>query len=395
MKISIINNLIINFMVIFCTIIISFFPTYGTFATNILIPLCFVYFIFFRLNSSLKFFNKSKALKLYLFFIFIAASSYFTSPYPSEVIITNKRMLIVLIFSLVLYSYTIFSEKNIMTVYKSFFMCFIILIIYMFFNFDYLDNSLILDFSGDFDRNSVGYFVFIGLFSWYMFSDNLINSTKSVFIISLILMFISIYLCVISASRGALITLLLFVMMNYWYFIYGGKNLAAFLLSTIIIVFSVILFLDSDFFTSSYSYNRFLSMSEFDSPREFHFFKAIEIGLDNPIFGVGSGGYSMVPKIIEYGSFSHSSYSESFANYGFMGLTLIIYFFYNVFNQCRLLYKKSSKRYKRNLERIMIFLICFFIYNFFYVCYLTSEFLGILFVVIAHIETIKYKITNA
>ena len=394
MKISIIDNLIINFMVIFCTIIISFLPTYGTFATNFLIPLCFVYFIFFRLNSFLAFFNKSKFLKLYLIFIFIAISTYFTSPYPNEVLITNKRMLIVLIFSLVLYSYSIFSEKNIMTVYKSFFICFIILIIYMSLNFIDFDNSLILNFSGDFDRNSVGYYVFIGLFSWYMISDNLFRSKKFVFIISLILLFISIYLCVISASRGALITLLLFVIMNYWYFFYGVRNPIGFAIATTIIILSTNLFLDSNFFTSSYSYDRFLSISEFDSPREFHFFKAIEIGLDNPIFGVGSGGYSRVPKIIEYGSFSHSSYSESFANYGFIGLTIFIYFIYSTFNQCRLLLKKSSKRYKRNLERIIIFLICFFIYNFFYVCYLTSEFLGILFVVIAHIETIKYKILN-
>jgi O-antigen ligase len=168
--------------------------------------------------------------------------------------------------------------------------------------------------------------------------------------------------------------------------------------------FVFILLAFAGLFIASYTYSnyiegsavmeRFSQLEERESPRSFHMRKAIEIGLTSPIIGVGAGNYAQIPKMIETGSFSHNTYTEIFANYGFIGLILYLYFFILILKQTFKLLKYSETKTKVVLYLILLYILLFLIYNMFYVTYLTAEFTSMLFVILAHLLIIKIRLSS-
>jgi O-antigen ligase len=119
-----------------------------------------------------------------------------------------------------------------------------------------------------------------------------------------------------------------------------------------------------------------------EDARMIHLQRAIRIGLDNPVTGVGPGNYKLYTtnKL----SFSHSSYLELFANTGFPGLILYVFMlFYFI--------KKQWMRYKRTLDDVflnfLIFGLFYAIDNIFYVMHLDPWLISFFFLVDSHSQT--------
>jgi O-antigen ligase len=109
--------------------------------------------------------------------------------------------------------------------------------------------------------------------------------------------------------------------------------------------------------------------------------EAIEVGFENPIFGVGPGNFGQysTEKV-----FSHCSFTELFANNGVIGLILFLVLFQKLFKSIKILY------FRKNGDKVPVYLfvgvVVYFIYNLFYVFYLNLNLFGFLFVMIGHIH---------
>jgi hypothetical protein len=235
-------------------------------------------------------------------------------------------------------------------------------------------------------ENTYGYYIFAGLFSGFFLIN---NSIKSLFIL-LILIVASFHLIMLNASRGSLIIFTILISFNIMIFLSLSKNKNLFIKTFLFLIVTAILIAGAIYvyiyiIEDSYINARFLSLEDRVSTREYHFYKAIEIGLQYPFLGVGGGNYAVIPKDIELGSFSHCSYVEAFANYGVMGLILLLTCYYDFFRSIFRM-KNVQRKDKINKYLSLSFFIVFLVYNFFYVTYLNIVFMGIYVNVLAHVK---------
>ena len=159
-----------------------------------------------------------------------------------------------------------------------------------------------------------------------------------------------------------------------------------FLILTSFFLIYTISYLNDNYLQNSYLLKRFDQMEEVENPREFLASNAIEVGLRNPIIGVGAGNYALIPKRIEQGSFSHNTFTEIFANFGSIGLFLFGGFFLTVLFKLRRLLRFKNENTKIVLYQILLFLILFLVYSTLYVVYLSNVFMHLLFVIYAHLS---------
>ena len=385
-NIKITDKILIPFTIIFSTAINSV-SDLGSIATNFFIPLCVFVYLIININRSLTLYKNSRLIKPFFYLLVIALLSYFTTPFHEVVLEANKKLFIVFIFSFTIYVYCVNSSKKIIYAYLSFLISYVIIILYSIFNFQILSLNSVLIESNNIDRNSIGYYIIIGLFSWNMICRSLFKSRLIVLILTILLYLISFFFCIQSASRGGVIILTTFSLLNI-YFVFLKSRFSFKTIVTLSIVYLFMLnVLDTAFIQTSELKWRFNDLDDRKSPRQYHAFKALEIGLENPITGIGTNGYSKVPKLIERGSFTHNTYLELFVSYGIIGLLIYLISFNNIFISLRKFKKNKNSDNNVVINKLIPFLISFLLYNIFYVTYLTIEFMGILFLVLAHINT--------
>ena len=382
------NSLFFIFYVVFNTILILILDL-GKISTNIIIPLVFLFFVLINLFK-INYLINHKEVRLYLLFIIYCFFSLLYTDFLDHAFSTNKRILIVSIFSFTLFSFSLSSFSNIYKIYLGYALALIIMIYFA------VTNGL--QYNGDerfeldkINANTYGYYIFTGLHACFILFNVQKKYKTVLFFILTALLLLSFIIILATASRGALVIAVLLVISNiYIYFQDFLKKLSNKFIIFVISFFSIFLLVNTVYnlyFKDSLVLERFDNLNNIESPRQFHYRKAIEFGLDNPFLGLGSGGYSQMPKAIEQGSFSHNTYTEIFANHGFVGLTIYFLFFYYIFK--RLMRVLKITKDKTIIKQISIFLVLFLCYNFFYVTYLTAEFTGILFVTLSHIIIIE------
>lgn len=369
----------------------------GKLGTNVLIPLTF----FSILNKPLKikFIFKLSLVKWYSLIIVISSFSIFYAISPDAAISAQLKKAIVFLFSLTILSFAIESFRNIKLLYLANIFVFLFLIMYV------LSTGLELNTSGRADvsilnANSYGYYIFNGLTSiFFLYSSLKFKSKFRVLFFILIIIFciLSSWLVLLSASRGAsIITSILIIGNFYLLFIVSRK-------SRTIKFFTILFFLIGLIFTVNYVENnhykdshlnkRFGELESRESPRQFHLRKAIEIGFDNPIIGVGSGNYAIIPKEIEQGSFTHNSFAEIFANFGFLGLIIFFFFLIQIPKKVIKLLKFANDKHKLILYQILFYCFVFVMYSFFYVSFMSTVFMHFFFLVYAHLIFIEKEIS--
>ncbi|MHB1105218.1 MAG: O-antigen ligase family protein [Lutibacter sp.] len=396
-SLSKISNLFILFYIVFNTIIILIYEL-GRYSTSLVIPLGFVFY--FVINTrKVTYILKLKQFRIYLLFVFLAMISFFYAIYPNAAFETNKRLLIVFVFSITIFSFSLDSFKKLNIIYYGYLFSLIIMIIYVVRTGVNLEIGDRLGDDTVINANTYAYYIFNGLYSLFILYSQ--KERNNLFWIPLLCIVIgySFYITLASASRGGFIIMILLLIGNIYLSFYKiRKGLLKKLILSVIIGFGLFYagkFVFSNYLKDSLVIERFNQLEEEEeSSRQYHLRKAYEIGLGSPIIGVGSGNYALMPKEREPGSFSHSSYAEAFANYGLLGFAIYLYFFYLIFRKAKFLLKVVDDETKILIYRIILYIFLFMIYNVFYVTYLTAEFTGMIFIILSHLILISRNFNN-
>ena len=243
------------------------------------------------------------------------------------------------------------------------------------------------------DPNTLGYFVFFGVnFAFIIF--NFVKKTLLNKIILGLLVILSFFLVLYSASRGAFVIFIVLTLLALGVLALGKKLDQKGYLFIYLIFIAIIGTLSVGIIQNliqDSALEQRLQQDDEESTRSSHIKEAFNVGLNNPILGVGGGNYAYVPRSFEQGSFSHCSYTEAFANYGIFGLALLIFLYFKYFQLLRKCFKNKAIQEKEVLYYLGIFLVCFVVYNWFYVTYLTIEFMGAYIAAYVHLVHLNRK----
>jgi len=290
----------------------------------------------------------------------------------------QRRLLLVLIYIYIIFYYGNKSFKNIQNIFILHNLTIYLVFGYIF-SFD-----VMLDINSNFrltfddytdyglNANTYGYFAFTAIAS----SFNLYNlkSTTFRFLNYIITSVLGIYIVILSASRGGALVLALLLMSTIillsFYKSGGNKTTKTFtiFISSILILFLIIQLLI--FSQESFLYARIIDQDIRYDARILHFLNGIKIGFSNFFLGVGGGNYSLIPNTFDPDGFSHNSFIEAFANYGVFGLIIYSAFIKELFT------KPHSLKNTYFWKSYLAVLLCFIAYNFLYVTYLSNLFMG-------------------
>ncbi len=362
-------------------------PIYGLVQIQPAIVISMVFFVLVVSTRNKQFLKHSSIKILIGFFVWSVFSSLFAENLDAAVK-TEGKLLVVIMFTSILSYIATKSVQHVFLVYKGYIAVLIFLFALSFATddispFSGTENNSIRNKSSDewlMDPNTFGYYIFFALsFAFMLYTVYKPTLTSKVKLILLILF--SFTLIVYTASRGGYIVFLVVVVLNAiaYFFQSSLKNFRVLLLYFILVVVAgqVLSSSYSALIKDSYLEQRFEEDKENEeSPRKLHILEATKVGITHPFLGVGGGNYAHVPRNFEQGSFSHCSFTEAFANYGLLGLIFLLILYVDFGKRIILLYNDKFLKDKRPVIIIAIFFISYIIYNFFYVTYLTPEFMG-------------------
>lgn len=180
---------------------------------------------------------------------------------------------------------------------------------------------------------------------------------------------LSFYITILTASRQFLIILLPLIAVLLWRRYLKRSALITKIASIIIFCFAFLYCADyvEDVYNNSLLKERNEKIE--DDTRIFLIDKAIEVGFENPIVGVGPNNFLKFGN----GQFSHNSFTELFANSGIIAVLIYIFILLYFLKNQILLYKK----YKQSrFVLFLIFGIFYIIANNFYVYYTNIWLMG-------------------
>lgn len=312
----------------------------------------------------LTFINGSKAALSkpfrFLIYLYIWECISFLGAEDQQVALDELKRLVACFFMVYSFFFLAKKEKLIPWLYVIYFLYYASMLYYANTNiltddFDYTEDRLkdkVLN------SNLLAYMTFFMTFVIYTFplvvnNELLQKGFRVLFIFSPILSFV---VAILTGSRQVVIIQLPFIAILLYLRYMQGTRLYIKVITVVLLLITSLFFLGKA--TQIYEQSQLSARMELEldeDPRTVHFYRAVRIGLSHPIMGVGPGNY----KLYTYNkrSFSHSSYSELFANNGFPGLILYILLFY-------FFCKRQWRCYRRTHDKQFLY---FFIFGLFYV----------------------------
>lgn len=235
-------------------------------------------------------------------------------------------------------------------------------------------------------NNFAYYLPFLTFGIHYSFS----NRDKNLLIeglVYLLLLGLSLYIALITASRQILVIQIPFISMLVL-IRFGGKGLRSvlpFLVFILILIVVLLPWFGNIFSNSLLAHRSETALAE--DHRTWLLRRAIEIGADNILFGVGYGNFAKYAS----GSFSHCSYTELFACTGLLGFLL-----YSIMVISFVV--EQIRRYKRTHKQLFMsfaaFGIIYIASNFFYVYYDIIWLIGFFFIMVGHSQIYYQTVIN-
>lgn len=227
------------------------------------------------------------------------------------------------------------------------------------------------------NANIFGYFLIFMTFILYSAENttDILLIKRISRILFILLIPLSFYIAILTASRQILILEIPFISLLLAKRYISRFNLKSLLIILAICVGAAFLYLEygEGLYEDSYLKTR-SEVNVGDDPRMQLLNGAINVGLENPIFGVGPGNFRYhVPENV----FSHNSFAELFANNGIFAALLF------AFLLCNFAYKKLKawRIDKSNMNYSLLLVSIFYIIdNFFYVMYLSTWLMGFFFI---------------
>lgn len=236
------------------------------------------------------------------------------------------------------------------------------------------------------NSNEFGYFGFFSIVSAFFLWRSVQHILLRIFLFFLFLlcMSLSVLSCFYAASRAGMalsLSTAAILMFVYYFYPLSKKSLYGIIL-LIIIVMTLVPVL-TFYYQGSILESRFQIESLKNDSRIGLIFQALEVGYQNPVFGVGPGNFVKYSGVYE--TFSHCSYTELLANNGIVALGLFISILYFFYKKNRQLYLKGHDSRKIAMFFYGIFLL-YCIYNLFYGFYLNLFMMGFFYVLLVHLE---------
>lgn len=213
------------------------------------------------------------------------------------------------------------------------------------------------------------FFVTISVYYLGLLKNKIIISKiwKIVFILLIPLCF---YLSILTASRQIFVIQIPLFIILLWYRYF--KNVSVINKITTIVLLVIVLYISTDYVANIYD-NSFLKTrnEEIKDDSRINIIEdAINVGLENPFFGVGPDNFKIHTS---YNTFAHNSFAELFANSGIVGpvifLSMILCLILKQYKNFKLFKNKQAFLY-------MTFGIFYILANCFYVYYLNLWLIG-------------------
>ncbi|PJE48058.1 MAG: hypothetical protein CUR34_00830 [Sediminibacterium sp.] len=244
------------------------------------------------------------------------------------------------------------------------------------------------------NANLLGYFgyfsVVSGFFLWQLpFSSSFSLNKNKVFagFVFLLCIFLVVISGFFSASRGGilmpLLTCALFLSIKI---LYPLKFKSIVFLSALIFLVIVVFFSFESLYQESFLFRRLNSTNIEDESRFGLLVEAFNVGLLNPIFGVGPANFFLYTPTRHY---SHSTYFEIFANNGLVGLIIFVTILFNFAVSCYNLFCINDINIKRISLFFFVFILSYSLYNFLYVFHVSLYLIGFFFLVQSHLDYFK------
>lgn len=235
------------------------------------------------------------------------------------------------------------------------------------------------------NANMFGYFGFFAIISAFFLwqSDKHILSIRILlFSLFFVTVSLSILSCFYAASRaGIVITSItsICLLILYYFYPFSKKSFSGILLFILISITLVPILLHN--YEGSIMQERMQMNSLDDEPRIYLAMKAIDIGFNNPLFGVGPGNFILYSGF----GFSHSTYTELLANNGIVALFIFISIFYYFLKKNRQYYL-MGKSYRKRALYFYLFIFLYSVYNLFYGFHIQLFMMGFFYLVLIHLE---------
>lgn len=353
-------NKYIPYLSILCLYIAAFGQfLYNSIAINIFLPIAFSFAVL-----RLKTIPFVGALKKYLFMWFFFIISFSFAIDGNEAFREIKMMLGVVLVASILY--IIGNNKKIIPYFYGTYIIFYLGMIYfvqksgILLSLDYQNERMDLE---ELNANCFGYYTFYLTSAIFILGDIVKNKRLAYFfkVLFLLMIPLTIEVALLTASRQ--IVVIQIPLISACIYIRYFLNSKKYWIYCIPLLILLIIVGDSvmSIFEDSLLSQRFQIKSEDDS-RTPLIYKAIEVGFEHPLVGVGPGCF----KLFTNGDFAHNTYLEIFANYGIFAAVYYIWFLGDFIIT-------QWKRYKNTRENIFltIFIIgvIFMLDNMFYVFY--------------------------
>lgn len=345
-----------------------------------IIPLLFIY----SLYKSFFLFGKFLFFRLFIFLFCWMLLSGIVATDADLFWAAIKDMTGVVMFSFILIC---FSWKNSRYIYYFYFL-YIVKFIYIFY-YAYQNGLFAIDLTSErFNRdqlnsNVFGYFGFFALIGSFLLATYTKKAQKLFYTILFFIVFVLVVTAgILAASRATLIiSITAFILLLLIKYLYPISLRSVFPLILIVVsIFVISKYLDSTFQSS-------LVKARFDTKEDSRFdllSRAIDVGKEHLVLGVGSGNFVLYNSAR---AFSHDSFAELWATNGVAALVLFILMLAEIFRNIRSYGKLSGD--KKNSYYFIVIWLTYFVYNFFYVFYVSFFMLAFIFLIRIHIEHLK------
>lgn len=249
------------------------------------------------------------------------------------------------------------------------------------------------------NANLLGYFGYFSVISsFFLWQAPLENSLSKlykstfyfiVFLSCIILVVVSGFF---SASRGGILMPLFTCFLMLIIKILYPIKIKSFIILCFFIFFLIFLFVSlENQYEESFLYRRLNSTNLEDESRFGLLVEAFNVGILNPIFGVGPANFYLYSPTKHY---SHSTYFEIFANNGLIGLLLFLSILVNFIKSSSSLYFQKDVSAKRLSLYFYVFILTYSLYNFLYVFHVSLYLMGFFFLVQSHLDYLRLNLTK-
>lgn len=357
------------FIILFvCLAIIPLIPEYTWISTMLILPSLTIQLVFSNKNIKI---YLDKFIKIYLIIFVFAIISIINSHILSVYFAEIKQLLgVITIFIIAIY----LLRRNINNIWLLYLILFSKFVIMLFYTYK---SGIMIDIEIETSRlqsgaiiginaNAYGYFSFIALYILGVVMN--ISKKRILTVIFLIVLFVSIYINILAASRAGMLFSILSAIAVFLSLTFKSFKNLSIKLSIFLLFLYIILSTKIQIFENYHIFQRFNTFTQTGDDVRLNILQyGINLFINNPI-GVGAGHFPIYMEKTSLGKIaaSHNSFLLVGVNYGWFALFVFFYLFLYYFKNSLKLINNNNPIIKKYGVLFFSYGVLFLSYNIFY-----------------------------